>query len=261
MRKYLKRTAQTIAVFAPLALGLGVVAPASAAPVTSQAPAAHVSVVSVRPDATPACGFGCSNVFSEQLRGDTIMSVFVPGSNGLATTATVGTKVDLKLGNDTASNQDFTLAENETVGQACSDGDLSTNSYACLNFATEVSFGDYTGAFPVIEVQWSPYGVQSGLDIGVAVAHVNGEPVTLQSDGVSANTQFVLDLNDAHVIGGVTYVPAVLGSDTNSSDPLVLQVNTGSKNPQNALSVTRLLKSSGFVPNQQMFSLTNGPAL
>jgi hypothetical protein len=227
----------------------------------SAASVASASVTRSKPDATPACGILCSNIFSEQTGPGVIMSAFVPGSNGLATTAKAGDKIDLKLGSNTFSNQDFILTEDETTGQACSDGDLAANSYACLRFAHEVSFGDYTGSFPVIEAQWSPYGVQSGLDAGVAVAHVAGEAVTLQPDGVSANTQFVLDLNDAHKIGGIWYAPAVLGSDTNSSDPLVLQVNTGTKNPANALSVTRLLLSSGFVPNQDMFSLTNGPAL
>lgn len=217
------------------------------------------------PAATPACGFSCSNLFSEQLGTGTIQAVFVPGSNGQAIKAKAGSKVDLKMGNDSYTNEDFILSEDDTLGDACQpvgvgggSGLLSPSSFSCIQLRT----GHFSASSPVIESNWAPSGNESGLCPGVTTAGVAGESVTLQPCGLGANTLWVIDTNDAHVIHGIPYAPAVLGSDGNTSMPLVLQVNTGSKGPQNQLRVERLaLLSHGFVPNQDEWSLFNGPAL
>lgn len=226
--------------------------------------AASASPVHAKPAATAACGFSCSNLFSEQLGSKTIQWAYIPGSNGLAITAKAGTKVILKLGADNTTNADYVLSEDDTLGDACPAVNqtqpalLPYNSYACIQFRE----GNFDGDFPVIESNWAPDGNASGLCPGVATAHVAGEAVTLQPCGVDADTLFVLDTNDAHVIGGTVYAPAILGSDSNTSQPLVLTLSTGSKNPANQLSVQRLLLlDHGFVPNTEMWSFFNGPAL
>jgi hypothetical protein len=260
MRISIKRAIAAAAVLGPLSLGLTAVASAPA----QASPAAHVSVVSEHPDATPACWFDCSNVFSEQTGQGTIMSVFVPGSNGQAITAHVGTKTDLRAGNLGSTNEDFTLSQNDTLGDACPATNqtqpdlLAYNSYACI----QLREGNFTSSFPVIEDNWSPNGDQSGLCPGIPGAAVAGELVTLQSCGQNAGTLWVVDENNVHVIGGVTYSPLVLGSDPQSSQPFVLEENTGSHAPANLLQVERnSLLSHSFVPNERMFSAYNGPAL
>ena len=46
------------------------------------------------------------------------------------------------------------------------------------------------------EIQYSPYGVDSGLCMGVAATAVAGEKVTLQPCGVSAKTVWIVDSQD-----------------------------------------------------------------
>jgi hypothetical protein len=78
------------------------------------------------------------------------------------------------------------------------------------------------GKFPddaAFEVQYDPYGVDSGLCAGVAATAVAGEKVTLQPCGVSAKTLWIVDSADT-IRGG--YVPLINGSDTNFSQPFVL---------------------------------------
>jgi hypothetical protein len=238
---------------------LGTVAASAALALTGGAASA-----SVHPNATPACGFDCSNLFSEQLGSGTIQAVYVPGSNGQAITAHVGTKIDLKFGNDSYTNEDFTLSQNDTLGDACltvnlgGAGLLSPSSYSCI----QLRAGNFDASFPVIESNWSPDGDQSGLCPGIRGAASAGELVTLQSCGQSAGTLWVIDENNIHTIGGTTFTPLVLGSDPQSSQPFVLQVNTGSHSPANLLRVEReSLLSHSFVPNQDMWSIFNGPAL
>jgi len=82
--------------------------------------------------------------------------------------------------------------------------------------------GSPTGAFPddaAFELQYSPYGVDSGLCSGVAATAVAGEGVTLQPCGVSAKTVWIVDSADTVTHG---YVPFINGSDTNFSQPFVL---------------------------------------
>ena len=79
-----------------------------------------------------------------------------------------------------------------------------------------------TGKFPddaAFEVQYDPYGVDSGLCSGVAATATAGEDVTLQPCGVSAKTLWIVDSADT-IRGG--YVPLINGSDTNFSQPYVL---------------------------------------
>jgi hypothetical protein len=79
-----------------------------------------------------------------------------------------------------------------------------------------------TGTFPddaAFEIQYSPYGVDSGLCAGVATTAISGEGVTLQPCGVSAKTVWIVDSIDTVAHG---YVPLINGSDTNFSQPFVL---------------------------------------
>jgi hypothetical protein len=224
----------------------------AAAGTAAAAPAVHHPGV-IR-NATPACGLDCINLFSEQTGPGQIESVYVPGSNGQAHSAKAGDRIDLKAGNLTYTNEDFSATVDENVGQACSDGDLAARSYTCLHFATETAPGVYTGAGPVYELNWSPDGDQSGMCAGLATAGTAGESVTLEPCGASALTLWAGDDADAHQVGAYFYEPFVNGSDGSSTMPLVLQVNTGSKGPSNRLVVQREALFNAFVPNQDMFT-------
>ena len=76
------------------------------------------------------------------------------------------------------------------------------------------------------ELQYAPYGVDSGLCMGLASTAVSGEGVSLQPCGVSSKTVWAEDTfsNDASsvTLDGTTYWAAINGSDTNFSNPYVL---------------------------------------
>jgi hypothetical protein len=104
---------------------------------------------------------------------------------------------------------------------------------------------------PAFENEYAPFGVDSGLCLGVATTAIQGEGVTLQPCGVSSKTVWILDYQDSwstFIHGG--YVPLINGSDTNFSHPYVLtypnnSVPTDSPRPQ--LTVTNLTGfSNGF---------------
>ena len=50
---------------------------------------------------------------------------------------------------------------------------------------------------PAIELEYSPFGVDSGLCVGVAATATAKEGVTLQPCGVSAKTVWIIDANDS----------------------------------------------------------------
>ena len=74
---------------------------------------------------------------------------------------------------------------------------------------------------PAFEVEYAPYGVDSGLCMGVAATATQNEGVTLQPCGVSSKTVWIVDTGDSVTINR-GYVPLVNGSDTNFSHPFVL---------------------------------------
>jgi hypothetical protein len=74
------------------------------------------------------------------------------------------------------------------------------------------------GALEAYELEYAPYGVDSGLCTGVGSTAGNGTPVALEPCGVSGKTVWVNDTGD--FVGD--YVPQINGSDTNFSHPYVL---------------------------------------
>ena len=82
---------------------------------------------------------------------------------------------------------------------------------------------------PAFETEYAPYGVDSGLSVGVASTAVQNEGVSLQPCGVSSRTVWILDLNDSPSTFNHDYVPLINGSDTNFSHPFVLTRRTVSR--------------------------------
>ena len=75
-----------------------------------------------------------------------------------------------------------------------------------------------TAAF---EIEYAPFGANSGLCAGLASTAVANEGVTLQPCGASSKTVWIVDTNDQAVITNAG-VPLINGSDTNFSHPYVL---------------------------------------
>jgi hypothetical protein len=219
----------------------------------SAASMASAATTKDSPNATPACGYNCFNLYSLQLGRSQIMNAYVPGATG--TGGKVGQYVNLKQATNTSPNQDWTGAQVGTLGDFCpNDGGtgLSATAYVCIN---------YPSSYPVYEANWSPFGNESGLCAGAFDPVYAGEPVSLQYCGSQASTIWVGDLKNGTVYHGHLYVPWVNGASTTFSHPLALQVNTGTHYPSNRLQLQTLNKLTGGVaPDNQEFSLFFGPA-
>jgi len=214
--------------------------------------AGSAASASVRPAATPACGFNCFNLFSLVLGPRTIQNAYVPGDTG--TGGKAGTEVNLNLASNTHPNEDFTGARVGTLGDFCPNlggTGLSPTSYACIN---------YPASYPVFEANWSPFGNESGLCTGSKLPLYSGRETTLQPCGVNASTIWVGDLANSVLRFGRVYLPWVNGASTTFSHALVLTVDSSTRNPINQLRVESLNKlTGGTVPDTQQFSLFIGP--
>ena len=216
---------------------------------------------------TVACGGTCISVFTAQLGSFETMNAYVPGDTGAG--GKVGQKVNIHLFGNYRPNGDFEPSISGFVFQYCgflANDFFSPTSYICQHYPF----------FDVIEMNWAPFGNQSGLCAGVAKGGVAGENVTLQNCGVNANTVWVLDRNHATrnhdcripvpnfflpigpgVDPHVNYCPYINGGDTKFSQPLVLTLNTGSQRPQEQLQLQPERLVGGEVRTNQLFAYYN----
>jgi len=136
--------------------------------------------------------------------------------------------------------EDYTISYQGLVSEFFAAGLVSA--------AVNLHYGSGAAGFPddaAFEIQYSPYGVDSGLCTGVAATAVAGEKVTLEPCGVSAKTVWIVDSADTVRHG---YVPLINGSDTNFSQPFVLtypRYSYPTDKPRAELYVTNLTGSHG----------------
>jgi hypothetical protein len=191
--------------------------------------AASASTSNAKPDATPPCGPTCVNPYTAQ---------FGPGwvlQNRRAIDG-VGNWLKLQYANNTAPGQDWTIFFQGSVHWFYVHGLVSGN--LDLHYRHE----------PAYELQWTPYGVTTGLCQGTGAPAHNGQKVTLQVCGVNSNTVWVLDFQNSPHVG---FVPVIAGSTTNFSNPQVL---TASVPPTETLTTQRLLTySNRSVANDQLW--------
>jgi hypothetical protein len=214
--------------------------------------ATSAASASVRPAATPACGFNCFNLFSLVLGRRTIQNAYVPGDTG--TGGKAGIEVNLNLASNSHPNEDFTGAQVGTLANYCPNYGgvgLAQTSYVCIN---------YPSNYPVFEANWSPFGNESGLCTGSKLPLYSGRETTLQPCGVNATTIWVGDLANSITRFGRVYLPWVNGASTTFSHALVLTVDPSTRKPINLLRVQSLNKlTGGVVPDTQQFSFFLGP--
>jgi hypothetical protein len=200
--------------------------------------------------ATPSCGTSCIDIFSKDF-GTFHDPLFV--LDVFKQKNAVGTKIILFRESDSDPAEDFTVSDQGTVSDFYAAGLVSA--------ALDLHYGSGIGlpgvpvtgnGFPdefAFEDQYAPFGVDSGLCVGVASAAVSGEGLTLQPCGVSSKTVWVVDTLDSCPTTNPLYseeAPVIDGSDTNFSEPFVATYPadgypTDSDRPQ--LTVTNL---SGF---------------
>jgi hypothetical protein len=189
--------------------------------------------------ATPSCGPTCINVFSHQFgthkSPNFVVDVLRQGEK-------VGQPIILFRTANFDPAEDFTVAFQGKVSDFFKAGLVSA--------AVNLHYGGGAAGFPndfAFENEYAPFGVDSGLCLGVAATAFQGEGVTLQPCGVSAKTVWIVDTFDSPVTLFNGYVPLINGSDTNFSHPFVLTYPNNSfptDTPRPQLTVTNITGSS-----------------
>jgi hypothetical protein len=189
--------------------------------------------------ATPSCGNSCIDVFSHQFgthkSPNFVVDVLRQGEK-------VGQPIILFRTANFDPAEDFTVAFQGTVADFFAAGLVSA--------AVDLHYGGGAAGFPndfAFENEYAPFGVDSGLCLGVAATAFNDEGVTLQPCGVSSKTVWIVDTFDSPTTLFNGYVPLINGSDTNFSHPFVLTYPNNSfptDKPRPQLVVTNITGSS-----------------
>jgi hypothetical protein len=142
--------------------------------------------------------------------------------------------------------EDWTAAFQGTVADFFAAGLVSA--------AVDLHYGGGAAGFPndpAFENEYAPFGVDSGLCLGVAATAFNDEGVTLQPCGVSSKTVWIDDIFDSLNTLFQGYIPVINGSDTNFSQPFVLTYPNESfptDKPRPQLVVTNISGESNASP-------------
>ena len=168
--------------------------------------------------ATPSCGPACINIFSRDFGTFRHPNFTV---DVLRQGAKVGQPVILFKTSNSDPALDWSLSFQGHVSDFCAAGLVS--ALTCLHYGggtrphvpPTVTYPD----LPAWEVEYAPFGVDSGLCMGVAATASQNEGVSLQPCGVSGRTVWIGDSLDNPFS---FYVPVINGSNTNFSHPFVL---------------------------------------
>ena len=183
---------------------------------------------------TPSCGsfnFFCVDLFSKQFgthrdpgfiqdvwrQGNRVGQPIILFRISSGDPAEDFTTDDLVCGDPTVTTPKCTTFLPYTVAQlqALSGGTL---------FAP-ITANQYANSF-VVENEYAPFGVNSGLCVGIAATPFNGEGVTLQPCGVTARTLWIINSSNpifSYIHG---YTSLINGANTNFSHPYVLTYPT-----------------------------------
>ena len=202
--------------------------------------------------ATPSCGPTCINLYNQQFGKAFYQDVFRQSIK-------VNQPIILFRSSDSDPALDFTTnlvaSFNPftplTVTQLCAIAGSGLGAGTCARYGND----------PVWETQYAPYGVNSGLCVGIA-AVASGEAVTLQPCGVSAKTWWISDNAHRYFHKGHFYTPWVNAASTNFTQPLVLTYPTNgypTDKPRPGLTVqTQTTFSSGTPAQNQMWAVCVG---
>jgi hypothetical protein len=214
--------------------------------------------------ATPSCGSGCIDVFSHQFGNfgspNFVMDAFKQGD-------VAGTPVILFRQSNSDPAEDFTVDQEGLTSEFLAAGLVSSAlalHYGCTTavFGADACTGaNGTGVDDyAYEFMYTPYGVQTGLCVGVGATAVNGTKVALEPCGLSGKTIWISDNSTNKLIN--TKEPLINGSDTNFSTPYGLTYPGSSyptDTPRPEMYTSALLGfSSGAINSNQLWSARYG---
>jgi hypothetical protein len=212
--------------------------------------------------ATPSCGPNCVNLYPQEYAGTTlnspqfVLDVFRQGNK-------VSQPLILFRSSNADPAEDWTYAAQGPLSDFYAAGLVS--SAVALHYGCSGTIAVAGAAVPcstgaqddnAYEIEFAPYGVDSGLCMGVASIAFAGEGVTLQPCGVSSRTVWIQDTfsNDdspSTPAPGPEFWAAINGSDTNFSQPFVLTYPSDAyptDKPRAQLTVTNLAQFSQGTP-------------
>ncbi|HKB30044.1 MAG TPA: hypothetical protein VKD26_04335 [Streptosporangiaceae bacterium] len=206
--------------------------------------------------------------------------------------ARVGQPVILFQNSTHDGAQDFSYYDAETVCDYYTAGALVSAAVVLHYGGGKDCLGNSVGfSHPndwAFEAEFTPYGVPTGLCVGVATTAARGTPVSLQPCGATAKTVWIIDWQESNCLSfghhhgyhpntmpfngrhhgsflPAGYLPLINGSDTNFSHPFVLSYPSNGAapwdRPRPQLMTTNLaIFSNGTVFDSQMWGLTySGP--
>jgi hypothetical protein len=212
--------------------------------------------------ATPSCGASCINIFSHQFGSFRSPNYTV---DVLRQGEKTGQPIILFRQSNYDPALDWTVAFQGTTADFFAAGLVSSAVALHYGCVPTVNFPNCILAVndPAFENEYSPFGVESGLCMGVAATAVSGEGVTLQPCGVSSKTVWILDTYDQQFNFRTAFkngIPLINGSDTNFSQPFVLTYpNNGfpTDKPRPQLIVTNLTGFSNGVSGPQVGTVSS----
>jgi len=173
--------------------------------------------------ATPSCGSGSIDLYSAQF-GNQANPQFVVDSFKQGDVA--GTPIILFRQSNADPAEDFTIDQEGAVSEFLAAGLVSSAlalHYGCTtkvigpdgcNGANGTGVDDYA-----YEFMYSPFGVQTGLCVGVGATAVAGTKVTLQPCGLSGKTIWIANYTGNRLVNPQDGIGLINGSDTNFSQP------------------------------------------
>jgi len=205
--------------------------------------------------ATPSCGGSCIDIFSQEYSGTTlgnpqfVLDVF-------RRHAAVGQPIILFKSSDIDPAEDFQLVNQGLASDFYAAGLMSSAialRYGCVPGTGTAEFPTCASSVndPAYEIEFAPFGVDSGLCVGLGATAVPGEGVSLQECGSTSKVVWVQDTSaiDAPV---APYFAAINGSDTFFSNPYVLTYPSNAyptDKPRAQLQVGNLTGFTGPVTN------------
>ncbi|HLN68478.1 MAG TPA: hypothetical protein VK280_14550 [Streptosporangiaceae bacterium] len=213
--------------------------------------------------ATPSCGPSCINLFSHQFGNFASPNYTV---DVLRQGEKTGQPIILFRQANFDPALDWTVAFQGLTSDFFAAGLVSSAvalHYGCI--PGTAAFPTCIAAVndPAFENEYSPFGVESGLCMGVAATAFSDEGVTLQPCGVSSKTVWILDTYDQqfNFISALRNgVPLINGSDTNFSQPFVLSYpNQGfpTDKPRPQLVVLNLTGFSNGISGPQVGTISS----
>lgn len=152
--------------------------------------------------ATPACGAQCGSVFSRELGTYAAPNVVEDVLDGVAQ---VGQPVILKQASASDPSEDI-IAHRSPVSALYAAGMVSAD----VNHAYPNLIG--------VQQEYAPYGVGTGLCVGLVRTAFQNEGLTLQSCSVPGRTIWIIDP------AVVPYFPIVNGSTTTFDRPFAMDI-------------------------------------